>query len=98
MNERIKFEVYKALTYLKKADKFNNSLTKLAGRLNNETDKSADWWQGGSYDAYKEVSTNIKSGTPFVLRITDSSMLLRRNIVRAATCKRKWETDGKKCF
>ena len=77
---------------------FNKSMDSLVNELKKEVINAGSWWQGDSYDAYKELFTGKNGGATAIEKIAGSTSSVSDYLIKVAQMLRSWEKTGKELF
>jgi len=96
MPERIVFDFAKAQGILAALNECNRSLIALSMRLSRIISNTGNWWQGESFDAYRQIHVGSSEGVSAIAGIAGETSLIIKHLVYIAERKREWEKIGSK--
>ena len=94
----LRFNYSRAQNFLSSINKCSNSLNGLAKDLDIEISKTGAWWQGDSYDDYKELFAGKNGYKALIERTADTTSSVSSYLVKVAQTLRDWEKNVKSFF
>jgi len=98
MIDNISFSYSDATSILKAINECDDSLNGLVKKLHKELEKAADWWEGDSYEEYKELFTGCGGREKILIEAANQASSLSSRLFKIAEKKREWEQAGARKF
>jgi len=98
MTDNITFNFSSATSMLKVINECDDSLTGLINKLHNELEKAGTWWEGESYQSYKNLFNGPGGRKVILVEAADQAASLGSRLIKIAEKKRGWEQTGARKF